>query len=509
MIRVTFIILVLTTLLHANKVTPRLGILTPVVQNLEAEESRVFLQSLHLSAAMSGYFNVLSEDEINNHLRSIGEQTAPKCLTESCFKSLGKKLKIPLVIGSFASKKDNLYIIETRLYDVQKSKTIAKGIHSITADSISRIIDLCKISMENISGYNATVDVLQDSIKQDITIENNIREWIAASATVLGIAGYFAYELGILLDKDENPYGLISPGEYNDDDLSNIRGFFASRPLGARYAAMGYIGTSAVNDGFSALYNPAGLASVSHHTFSLSHSQLPTGIPSTYINYSSPIKRTFIQSQSFLYEGDDLSKQLQFLSSYSMDLSLFSKYLKSASLGATAKGYLIQVGQSGTGIAKSTGFGKGYGFDVGFQSTLLGGFGIGAVLKDLYSQIHYTNTLTQHSYKEAIPPYFLLGIHYNYNDDLIIAFDNQKSINKGQKDRLSIGVEKSLMGLIKIRAGVYQILNQSSFRTLTLGFGLQHKQGRYQLKMNYSYEYGENEAQLLNGLQNISLSLEF
>ncbi len=495
--------------LQAKSLAPSLAIFTPVEHNIDLLESDILHKALHMAISQSGYFSVLSLDETENILSTLKEESTTKCLSNLCFYMTGRKLGIDLALGSYISKKDNEYYLEVTLYDINALQEVATHTLSIGAESKRNLIDLCKRSTTALVGFSTQPsDTISE--KNQTTEKNTFTSWGVSFATLLATVGYFAYDTGIYDNTDNNATMLSSPVQpYGTSSLSGLRGFYATPPAGARYKAMGNTGVSTVNDGFAPLINPAGLVHLTHSAVAISHATLPGDQSQLYVSYSSMLIRNLFQSQAIIVEGDELAREFQFLSSYATDLSLYSKYLTAVRAGITFKGYLLTVGGTGTGIDKSTGYGSGYGIDIGLQWSLLNNFHFGAQLRDLFNNINYSNTLTDQDYQEDLPPTLTIGGYFESSYNLNLATSIQKSLYADQKDHLAVGIEKQIFGILWARGGMSQILNQPEFRKWGLGFGLQHKQGRFTLKIDYSYDYGYENSDFFNKKQNVNFAILF
>ncbi|MGL1901418.1 MAG: hypothetical protein OCC49_04730 [Fibrobacterales bacterium] len=509
MIRSILISIILCGVLTFSKsLPPSLAIYTPVEHNTTLLELDILHKSLHMAFAQSGYFSVLSIDETENRLKILGEESSTKCLSSLCFYLTGRKLAIDLALGSYFSKKDGVYYLEVSLYDIHSLENIATASKSIKAFHKEDIVTLSKAVAEELTGFHTPLTGKNKPSDFD-SKHSSYTSWGVALASLTAVASYILYDNHLFDSKDENTTELSTPLTPNNRGLSGLRGFYASAPSGARYKAMGSIGVSMVNDGFAPLINPAGLVHLTHTSVTLSHATLPGNVSQLYMSYSSMLIRNLFHSQAITVEGDDLVKEFQFLSSYATDLSLYSKYLTAVRAGITFKGYFVTTGNDGVGIEKSTGRGLGYGIDLGIQWSLLNNFHFGAQLKDLHSAIYYTNTLTDSEYSEDLPPLFTLGGHFESDYALNLGLSIQKGLYADQKDHLSLGLEKQILGILWLRSGMTQILDQEGFRKWGLGFGLQHKQGRFTVKIDYSYDYGYENSEIFNKKQNVTMAILF
>jgi hypothetical protein len=170
---------------------------------------------------------------------------------------------------------------------------------------------------------------------------------------------------------------------------------------------------------------------------------------------------------------------------------------------------LVEIGNECTGIDCSQGGGYGFGLDFGLQWSIQSVISFGFVIQDPFSFMRYSNFLTGRQYTEDIPPILLGGVSYEFTQDFLAQVDIKKGLYADQKDRISIGLEKQVVGFIWLRGGLYQLIDHNDFKLWTLGFGLNQDYEGYMFKVNYHFEYGNQEAVLFQAQQSFDFSLQF
>lgn len=480
-------------------------VLKPSVQGLDKKETAIFYKSMLMVFNQQGYFQVPSNDEILNSYRELGYMRPPHCFNDFCFLNAGRDLKKDLVLGSFGEKSGNRLRVNFKLYGVKEEAILWSETFEFEIENAQDFIGSFKSVLQEMIGYQ------QSDLKKFEKVETDYSQhygWSLFGGALL--SGWMIYEFGPWANKQEIETKLDSDNLiYNDRPLSGLRGFYASRPLGARYRAMGGAGITLIKGALAPMWNPAGVANLNGQEFKFSREVLPGDVPKQFIGYSAPLTRNLYHAQALQYEGDDLAKEILYYSSYATDLSLFSTYFNEVQAGVNLKGYLIEVGAKCVGVDCSRGSGYGGGIDLGLQWSINSSVRFGATLKDPWSHINYENEFTGNSYSESLPPLLLAGVSYEFDASFSAALDVQKSLYADQKDRISLGLEKKLFDFIWTRGGIYQISDYDDFRIWTLGFGINEAYQGYIYSINYHFEYADEDAILFQGQQSFDFGLHF
>jgi hypothetical protein len=130
---------------------------------------------------------------------------------------------------------------------------------------------------------------------------------------------------------------------------------------------MGYSGTALSDDGGAAVLNPAGLTLLESDFIQFSQTEQTGGGEQILVSWAGPVTDGLAHSQNFWKQGDDLSEELRFQSSFGLDLGVLSPYFSGSRMGISGQMYFMQVGKSGEGVDRSTGYGSGWGIDFGLQ----------------------------------------------------------------------------------------------------------------------------------------------
>lgn len=334
-------------------------------------------------------------------------------------------------------------------------------------------------------------------------------------AGLLAAAAALAYAEGQLTGADGNgtaPARALRPlrGEY-----SYLRGFFASPVLGARYAGMGGAGLAAVDDGMALLMNPAGAAGADREDAIMAKRGLPDGTPSFFVAYAGPSFRGWHQGLGARFEGDRLANEATAYGTLACDLgAAIGPGWEGVRAGASAKLYLAQAGEAGTGLDRSTGHSYGMGFDLGVQAPLGERLTAALSVRDAFGFLRHANTFTDRAYGETLPMEWKLGSAYRAGGGLILLLDGQKGIWADQADHLRAGGEQVLWDVLALRGGLHETFGRETVRALALGFGLDSgglKDGllKVRLILDYAYEFGLGADAPLAGGQQFSLRLGF
>jgi hypothetical protein len=483
----------------------KLLILEPAIQGVNQNEISQFHHSMQMVFNQDDLFLVMSSDEVNHSYKQLGYMRPPHCSYDACFLSAGEDLFQDLVLGVSGDKSGKRLRLNLRLYGVEEKAIIWSQSFEFTVSEPQDFIHSVKSIRDDMLGYKESSKLSYSKINN--TFAKSYTWSLMAGASLVG---WMVYEFGPWAPKADMKEEFSSNNRIVlNRPSSGLRGFYASRPLGARFRAMGGSGITLVKSALAPIWNPAGLANIARQEVEFAREILPGGIPKQYFAYAAPLGRNIYHAQAIQYEGDELAKEIVYYSSYGTDLSLFSTYFNQAQLGINFKGYLIEVGAECIGIDCSRGSGYGYGIDFGFQWAIDRLIHFGLVLKDPLSFIQYENQLSSNKYSESLPPQVLAGVSYDFSPVFRASVDLQKAMYADQMDRISMGLEKKILDLIWLRGGLYQISDYDKFRVWTLGFGMKESHKGYLFSVNYHFEYANDNAVIFQGQQSLDFGLHF
>jgi hypothetical protein len=490
---------------------PRISVLQGASPGITQQEHSAFIKGLEHGVASTGYFRMIFTDERNLLLQQAGENRIDVCLSKACHYHVGKYLNAQLVVGTRLSRqgKDSTYTAELYLYSIPQKELIEKKILNAHIDSLASLTQLGKEGARLLFGKGGptALTVTTDSSK----IPEHTWQWGTAVGAVLAAYAYFGTQNETLLGADRNQAPVPDSLRYptKSPPLSGLRGFFASRAPLAKHRAMGNAGLATVQSGSAVAVNPAGIARITNQQIMMSRSPQIDNTQQLFFSYGASLAGNVSHTQAVRLEGDDLAREMTFYSGYAMDLSVLSPYFHGTLIGISFKGYMIEAGIQGQGTQRSTGYGKGLGFDLGLQWKLIKDFAFGLVIVDPYSQIWYYNTLSNYQYTENLPPLLKAGASAKALPALQLHADLQKGLYADQNDILSAGVQYTLFEILHLRGGLFRILDMPRFQTLTLGFGIDAQVSRFILQLNYAYEKGLGDAGFLQYEQIFTLHLQF
>ena len=345
------------------------------------------------------------------------------------------------------------------------------------------------------------------------TVDNRLRWGWAGSGVLLAGAG-LAWVQGQLLQEDGNAMSPSRDMLSGSGSKSFLRGFFAAPTLGARYAAMGGAGIAHVEDGLALMMNPAGVAQSDRENVVAAKRTLPDGSPSFFLAYSSPLYHKWSQGLGMQFEGDGLANETTLHGALACDLGGLGMDKTGIMAGAQVKLYLAQVGESGQGLERSTGHSAGLGLDLGLQARLNDKITAALAVRDAAGFLRHSNTFTDKSYTEVLPPEYRLGASYRAARGLLLLMDGQKGIYADQADHIRLGGEQVLFDFLALRFGLHEIFGREAVRKMSVGFGLdtdglRDKSLKMKIALNYGYEFGLNEDEPLGGGQQFSIDAGF
>jgi hypothetical protein len=293
---------------------------------------------------------------------------------------------------------------------------------------------------------------------------------------------------------------LLPPGETR----SFLPGMFSGFAPSTAQAARGHAGMAKATGAEAGLVSPAGIATILHPELLLVRSSLPDGTPEFQAAFAAPAAHGFAQGYHLRYRGDGLSDEAVFGVSGAVDFGWFHTYFIGMQAGATLKLFLGEVGRGGVGEERSRGHSFGTGLDLGFRARLMRGVMAAATLEDAASILRHRNDFTNASETEVRPPRLSLGVSLQPSETIGLMVDGRKGLYADQGDMVAVGLERSVMQVIRLRAGIQEIFGRETVRKIATGFGLRNdgfedRFGGRRLAVDYAFEYGLDDAGILAG----------
>ena len=508
-------------------------ILLPMVVAREAAGARGDFEktetALRLGLTQSGRFKVWTVEEAGR--TSGGGDSLPRdCFSERCLVSEAAKAGSAFIVASQYSSRDSVKVLKLVLAEVPGGRLVRavqvwgrpgrEGIIPFAREAAMRLAlpeedrDRERKAAGMDGSFTASRPWRQVPWLNPRDTLDNRRHWGWAGSGILLAGAGLAYAQGQLLQEDGNRSHPAKDVLSGAGAQSFLRGFFAAPTLGARYAAMGGAGIAHVGNGLALLMNPAGVAEADRENVVAAKRSLPDGTPSFFLAYAGPLYRQWTQGVGVQFEGDKLANETTLHGALGYDLGTLAKELAGVKVGAQAKAYLAQVGESGVGQDRSTGRSFGMGLDLGLQARLSDKITAALAVRDAAGFLRHTNTFTDESYAELLPVEYRLGAAYRASRSLLLLLDGQKAVWADQVDHLRLGAEQVLLDFLALRCGLHEIFGREAVRKMSLGFGvdtdgLGDKSLKMKITLNYAYEFGLGDDEPLGAGQQFSLEAGF
>jgi len=504
------LVLSMSGIVVAQTNLPRIALIETI--NVNASPTQVSEASMAIRFAIeeTGLFRNLTAEEIHAAYMAQGETAPPTCLTLSCQQDIAQTLDAQVLAGFTLRYIQGQPHLEFFLRSASSGDIISSIQVSARPNHPVNLVSLARVAVGRTLGVS-----LEDStlgIQQDPPAPSSApARWVTGSmATSIGLVAA-AWLQGRFMTQDNNT--LDSGFTENHDGsylLSGVPGFFfGTRAPDARTRALGGAGVALdARNGFNGL-NPAGLVNLEHQEARVSTAALPSGAGQQLLaRWSAPYRPGIAWSQSARYEGDGLASELAAQSALGVDFSLLSPWLVGLEGGLQIKGLSLQVGEEGTGRARSTGFGLGTSIDVGLQWQLWNGPRAGVLVENAWSYVYYKNTLTNRSYREDLPATLAFGTSWEAPTHTLIALDLRKAILPGQRDHLLVGLEQNLFGFADLRGGLRKPLGTEVY-LWSLGAGIVAHHEDLVFHLDIAYETSPEPYAALASHQILSMALEF
>jgi len=325
--------------------------------------------------------------------------------------------------------------------------------------------------------------------------------------------------LAVLLLSISSPVLLFSTSA-NGQELSGIPAAFVDVGYGARPAAMGgaFVGLS--DDAFSVQWNPAGMSRQDSTKVSFAYIDQLGLVNYQHVATSVPLGEAYGLGAAVVASGDEAMRELTFQlgvsrSFRSLSFGVGLKY-RNASFGNNTldpDDYAVfEPWEIQNGIANQvSGQANGFGLDLGvlYQPDLP--VRVGLRVRDIIAPMRWESEVsnpdreTLGSYTERIPMEIGLGTAYFVREDVVITADYSPGVEDGVNDRVRVGGEAQFLGVLSLRGGLEQRINDRDDEKYSLGLGVEVPIGsELFISADYTYRFEE-----INRTQHVSLSVSF
>ncbi len=439
----------------------------------------------------------------------------PACFSEGCAHKAAQKHGASLVFVSAIIREDSNLTAKLALYDTVTREVRAARVTWVEGPASARLEKLRQAAADLVSGRGAIEGGAFASIS-----------WLRASPDPQtgAVARWAAPALGVAVlaaawmqDQFAGDNTTLAPSQAlteGDHARSFLPGFFSGFTPPTSMSARGGSGMALVVGAEAGLISPAGIAPVRHTELLLLRSSLPDGTPEFQAALAAPAGRGCAQGYSLRYRGDGLADEAVLGVTWAADFGWLHPALIGMQAGVTAKLLLAQVGAGGVGEERSRGRSFGAGMDIGLRARLMRGVYAAAALEDAASFLRHRNDYTDASDSEIRPPRLTLGASLRPSETLWLTVDGRKGLYADQGDAVAVGMEKSVMSVLRLRGGLQEIFGRETLRRVAAGFGLRNDGfenlfGGRRLAVDYAFEYGLDEAGILAGGHRFGLLASF
>lgn len=478
----------------------RIALFGGIDSHAKEKERQQTSMALRLGLEQTQLFRIILPEEIQENYVRKGVLKPSSCIVESCYRNFAEVIDAQLILEFQFQTLDNHYNLLLRLRNPMGEVIESSRYSAIQGDSPLFLRTAVA------SFFGTTPPTPAYSIQRvELPPPPAYGKWATGALGVVATYALAAWKMGdLFLIRDANKldtgFTVQKDGSYQ---LAGVPGFFFSMPSpDARSRAMG-------RSGVALHMNPAGLSRLQKPEVSFSNAKLPAEAGQQLLGqWNSPFRPGIWWGHSIRFEGDELASEMAFQTSFAMDFALLSNWLQGMQGGVHLRALALQVGQGGTGKARSTGSGLGGSMDVGLQWTLWDGPRLGAQFTDILSFVSYHNTLTNTRYQEDLPTQLTLGMSWLSPLGTLFAFDLDKAILEGQQDHIKVGLEQELFDALFLRAGWYKSLT-SSVDLWSMGGGIRLQQGTLRMRMDLAIELGQEPSEAFAGEQILSVTVEF
>jgi len=263
--------------------------------------------------------------------------------------------------------------------------------------------------------------------------------------------------------------------------LNSVATAFAPIESSARATAMGGAYTALSNDANGVLWNPAGLAYMSHRQISAMYANLYgiDNLSNSFVSYAQPDRGSGAAGLVFTNTSVDLGDDEERYSETMLGYTYAKRIGRIASMGLTLKGLLVRSDIKNSETDKKGDAGGG-GFDVGVIVRPFTDLAFGFSVRDAYSKIKWEGGAD-----DKLPMQFRLGLAATPVSvpGLAAVCDLAGDEDTPVYD-LAIGGEYTIRNILSLRAGLSRVLPDKESRTIpSFGLGVLF----YSIQFNYAY----------------------
>lgn len=297
---------------------------------------------------------------------------------------------------------------------------------------------------------------------------------------------------------------VLSFSSVQAQQLSTIPGSFVDIGFGSRPVGMGFAFVGLADDENSTFWNPAGLGDISNITAGFSQADQLGLITYNYANAIIPLPgMNHSAGLAFISSGDDALEELSIYASYGIKLSMVSvgasvKY-RNASFGNNSmnrQDYLVfDDDEFEAGLGQQVlGDASGFGLDLGLLFHPSDEVRFGVLFRDAMAPMNWnseargTEYESRGTYDEELPYELIIGGSIKFSENILAVADFQPATDSERVNWVRAGVEGRLVGVLLLRAGTEQGINDLDDDRFTLGTGIDLKiRDSIRLKSDFAY----------------------
>jgi hypothetical protein len=408
-----------------------------------------------------GFYKVYGQSDLEKSYTQIKQKFPAHCCDPRCVMEIGSSLGLDRMIYGSIDKNGAAFGIRLFLLDIPSKQTVERveleGEPGVSAP------DLLKVAVARLHGLQTAGNhKTRDYFGPEV---HNEKQMLYSSGMCIGLGLIFAAINGGL--QNFNVSRQFDTLSMSGKVSNTLQVPFFGRPAGL---ADQYVAAS--DDAYGVLYNPAGMAWLTHGDAALGYQYRYNLINNFVASYVNKATREIGFGECVLYSGDytHLQDELYFVSSYAYKVNQRFLFFRPFSVGVSVKIGSITSPKSDDATASQKTLVAG--LDVGFLTEFADNIRFGLVLKDLPTIQKVNNTTTGTNYVEYEPTVLQMGGTYRVGFGTFLICQGQVPVYEDQPWKFSGGVEQELFSFFKARVGVEK---QAYFDTpwlFTAGFGL-------------------------------------
>ncbi len=258
--------------------------------------------------------------------------------------------------------------------------------------------------------------------------------------------------------------------------LSGHPGAFADVGLGLRSIGMGGAYSALAGDENAARWNPAMLTEVLGYNAGFTWTRQFSLIDYHYLAFAVPIERDrpgLGVGGYVVTAGDDVYRETTFALSAGVGAAKLKLPVPDLNFGVTVKMRTVNFGSNADGgDDRVTGDALGYGMDIGLHYRFTPAVSAALVMRDLVNDIKWSSSV-RGDYCEGVPRRLVLAAAVE-KEKLVLGMEYQPGLYGDVPDRMRVGGEFTLLGILRPRFGLAQDLASGDVnRWITLGLGIE------------------------------------